>query len=90
MRSKGQTGHQRGSGVELKKKPNVTQISPLGIIEYTLEATNLTGGPAYNVRITDTFEGGLTVRGDDHRASADQYLAPGVGDPLPGARRQRR
>ncbi len=46
-------------GVELKKKPNVTQISPLGIIEYTLEATNLTGGPAYNVRITDTFEGGF-------------------------------
>ena len=46
-------------GVELKKKPNVTQIGPLGILEYTLEATNLTGGPVYNVRITDTFEGGF-------------------------------
>lgn len=46
-------------GVELKKTPNVKQIGPLGILEYTLEATNLTGGPAYNVRITDTFEGGF-------------------------------
>ncbi len=44
-------------GVELKKKPNVPQIGPLGLLEYTLEATNLTGGPVYNVRITDTFEG---------------------------------
>ncbi|MFN3762457.1 MAG: hypothetical protein ACK4WK_04550, partial [Anaerolineae bacterium] len=46
-------------GVELKKTPRVKQIGPLGTLEYILEATNLTGGPAYNVRITDTFEGGF-------------------------------
>lgn len=46
-------------GVELKKTPSIKQIGPLGILEYTLEATNLTGGPVYNVRITDTFEGGF-------------------------------
>lgn len=46
-------------GVELKKTPSVRGIGPLSNLEYTLEATNLTGGPVYNVRITDTFEGGF-------------------------------
>ncbi|MGB9889588.1 MAG: hypothetical protein ACPLTQ_07985 [Anaerolineae bacterium] len=46
-------------GVELQKTPAIHEINPLGILEYTLEATNLTGGSVYNVRITDTFEGGF-------------------------------
>ena len=47
------------NGVELKKTPNPTSIGPFGLVEYTLEATNLTGGPVYNLRITDTLPYGF-------------------------------
>lgn len=48
---------QVNNGVELKKTPNPKQIGPFGLVEYTIEATNLTGGPVHNLRITDTFDG---------------------------------
>lgn len=47
------------NGVELKKTPLPKFVGPFGLVEYTLEATNLTGGSVYNLRITDTLEGGF-------------------------------
>jgi len=47
------------NGVELKKTPNPNSIGPYGLVEYTLEATNLTGEPVYNLRITDTLPFGF-------------------------------
>lgn len=47
------------NGVELKKTPNPRSTGPFGLVEYTIEAINQTGGPVHNLRITDTFEGGF-------------------------------
>lgn len=47
------------NGVELKKEPKPKSIGPLGIVEYTLEANNLTGGPVSHLRITDTLPEGF-------------------------------
>jgi uncharacterized repeat protein (TIGR01451 family) len=51
------------NGVELKKTPNLQSVGPFGLVDYTIEATNLTGGPVYNLRITDTLEGGFQYVG---------------------------
>ena len=51
------------NGVELKKMPNPKTVGPFGLVDYTIEAFNLTGGPVYNLRITDTLEGGFQYVG---------------------------
>ncbi|MGQ9710618.1 MAG: hypothetical protein ACUVXE_09145 [Anaerolineae bacterium] len=47
------------NGVELSKEPTPNTIGPFGIVEYKIEATNLTGGPVSGLRITDTLPEGF-------------------------------
>lgn len=43
------------NGVELRKTPYPRMVGPFGLVEYTIEAFNTTGGPVHNLRITDTL-----------------------------------
>jgi len=51
------------NGVELRKTPNLKSVGPFGLVDYTVEAINLTGGPVHNLRITDTLDGGFQYVG---------------------------